>query len=497
MSSVTNTRYAPGLSLNDDPVWHLVRRATFTPTPALVSQVRREGIEPWLNRQLNPESINDYLYERERLRWFPDYYTSENEWAKKFPNQFSISHASYLLYMRRALLHERWSTRRQLQATVFGFWFDHFTVQASKTNAGYTTFFDVLRRNGLGTFENLLKGVMKTRVMHQYLDNHTNTGAAPNENLARELLELHTLGVSGGYTQEDVRQVARLISGAQLQVGTIVYNPSRHDRNPVKVMNWSHPNDGTTSEAISAQVDSLLSYLALHPSTARYISTKLVARFVSDNPKPTLVDRLTQIYLANDSELKPVLKALFLSQEFKNSIGEKVKRPQEQYSALMALSGARISPSCAKWPSANANIHEWNHLVASGHAPGEWIFPDGYPTEGDYWLSTAGLSASFKLLSTAVYLASASNYLSYYTRVNWNTRCGITKETNYLTGVKKLLMQLTGQPAPSTAFILQIANVWAGVTANGQQVKLNLPVNMNRTSNAVHAILCSPLFLVN
>ena len=190
------------------------------------------------------------------------------------------------------------------------FWSNHFNI-AIPSGEGWdvktTDDREVIRAHALGTFADLLQASAKSPAMLRYLDNDVSTAQSLNENYGRELLELHTVGVDAGYTQADVVDSARLMTGYTADIyGTFTYRSSSHYVGPVTVLGFSHANG---SAAGGQQVaEQYLSYLAHHPATARHLATKLAIRFVSDTPPSALIDRLAQIYLDNDTAIVPVLQ---------------------------------------------------------------------------------------------------------------------------------------------------------------------------------------------
>jgi len=246
----------------------------------------------------------------------------------------------------------------------------------------------------------MLLASARSPAMLVYLDNYVSNAFSTqgvNENWGRELLELHTLGIIDGqqvYTEADVRGVARIMSGrtinwtAGANQFTYVFNQGYHSREAVSILGggWSRPAraNGSTGEADG---DSLLSYLARHPSTARYISWKLCRRFVADVPPAALVDRLAAVYTANDTAIAPVLRALFLSPEFQASQGQKVKRPIEWLYSSLRCTNAAVNPL----PSGHASQRLRDTGLALGQPLNERTTPDGYPEKAVDWVSAEGL----------------------------------------------------------------------------------------------------------
>jgi len=296
----------------------------------------------------------------------------------------------------------------QLQEVMTDFWFNHFNVYLRKDEA--TPYYlvsyerDVIRPNSLGKFEDLLEAVAHSPAMLLYLDNSSSTGpdstsaekaaqaAAKkgnkkfkpeglNENYARELMELHTLGVNGGYSQADVIQAARILTGWTVdrpqRGGGFKYDANRHEPGTNKVMGKKFKDKG------EQEGRDLLHYLSTRPATAKFISRKLAIRFVSDDPPQSLVDHMAKTFLHSDGDIAAVLETLYRSPEFwsSNTYRAKIKTPLEY-----VVSAARAS---------DANIANMQPLMNALRDMGMPLYgsipPTGYKWDAADWVSTGAL----------------------------------------------------------------------------------------------------------
>src|SRR2546422_5567793 len=214
-----------------------------------------------------------------------------------------------------------------------GFWTDHLNINLEKGDCIYLKPSDdrlVIRAHALGNFKELIRASATSPAMLVYLDGKENRKAGPNdvpnENYARELLELHTLGVEGGYTQSDVYEVARCLTGWRLRTGwrkgTVYFDPSLHDDGEKHVLGQLIPAGGG-----AADLDRVVEIVCKHPSTARHIATKLVRRFVSEAVPAPLVTRGAAVFTATNGDIKSLLRTILNSDEFKAAQGVKFKRP--------------------------------------------------------------------------------------------------------------------------------------------------------------------------
>jgi uncharacterized protein (DUF1800 family) len=286
---------------------------------------------------------------------------------------------------------------RQLEEVLADFWYNHFNVFIEKGADRYlVTAYerDEIRPRVLGRFEDLLRSTARSPAMLFYLDNWESVGAQSpagvrrkrglNENYGRELLELHTLGVDGGYTQKDVTEVARCFTGWTIKqpqrAAEFEFNPRMHDEGEKTVLGVRIPAGGGIDDGYQ-----VLHLLAHHPSTARFISRKLAVRFVADDPPETLVNRMAATFLKKDGDLRAVLKTMFDSPEFwsRGAYRSKMKSPLEMVASSLRVINAQLDFTFAL-------NNQLNQLGEPLYRKAE---PTGYSNSGQEWLNSAGLLA--------------------------------------------------------------------------------------------------------
>jgi len=310
-------------------------------------------------------------------------------------------------------------SERQLDEVMTDFWFNHFNIFIGKGADRYliTSYErDVIRPHALGKFEDLLVATAQSPAMLFYLDNWLSVGPNSdvangipknankvyrkryrqknastkqskgkrnglNENYGRELMELHTLGVNGGYTQKDVTEAARVLTGWTLKQpkegGGFTFEDRMHEPEDKTVLGHRIKSNG------EKEGFELLHLLAHHPSTAKFISTKLAMRFVSDNPPPALIDRMSQTFLKKDGDIREVLKTMLLSPEFwaPDAYRAKIKTPLEFVVSSLRASGAEVTDAM---PIARALQNLGMPLY--GMQP-----PTGYSSKSDAWVNSSAL----------------------------------------------------------------------------------------------------------
>jgi len=283
----------------------------------------------------------------------------------------------------------------QLEEQMTWFWMNHFSVFQFKGPlralvADYEE--RAVRPQALGRFRDLLGATARHPAMLIYLDNARNSAGRLNENYARELMELHTLGVDGGYSQRDVEALARILTGWSLDLagGQLSrFYPRRHDFSDKQLLGVTIKGKG------AAELDEALDLLSRHPSTARFVSRKLAMFLVADEPPPALVERMAQSFAASDGDIAQVLRTLFASAEFRASLGAKFKDPL-QY----ALSALRLVLDQRALPDAQPVI---GALARMGEPLYARVTPDGYPLERTGWASPGQLATRFEVARGIAY----------------------------------------------------------------------------------------------
>ena len=409
----------------DRQILHALNRLTYGPRPGDFERVRAIGLSAWIDRQLRPQMIDDSATERalaelttlrmpiaELLREFPrpDPKLREKiargemtrqEMQERYPMEkrpFRIAAELQAAKVIRAVMSER-----QLEEVMVDFWFNHFNVFAGKGDVRwYVSAYEreAIRPHALGTFPDLVRATARHPAMLFYLDNwlsarpdfivpagpNRGRNAGLNENYARELMELHTLGVDGGYTQRDVTEVARAFTGWTIdrpQIdGRFVFRPLMHDGGEKVVVGHRIPAGGGQGDG-----ERVIEILTRHPSTARFLATKLVRRFVSDTPPPALIARVAATYAGTGGDIPAMLRVIFESREFSGEdvYRAKIKKPFEFVaSAVRALGGSTDAEGGSALARASAEIGEPLYLAQP---------PTGYADRADVWVNAGALLA--------------------------------------------------------------------------------------------------------
>ena len=379
-----------GFTPERDPELHAVRRLTFGPTPADVEHVRAIGLAAWLVEQLTPESLDTSLVEDEVQAAFPELAWSARELLDSYEADGNGPQRAVAL--PGAALVRNTRSPAQLHERLVEFWGDHFNAPQFSPPMVISRIVmdrDVLRAHATGRFSDMLVAVAQSPAMLIYLDNVRSSKGSINENYARELLELHTVGVAGGYTEDDIVAVAGLLTGWSIDRNSLEFRflPQRHDPSAVNALGWTRP---TTGDPLDHGED-FLHHLARLPETAAFVCRKLAVRFVADEPDDGLVAAMADSWLANDTEIASVITTMVSHPRFADA-PPKFNRPWDHY--MQMLRSLDVTVDITRQPSRLAVIGNVRDL---GQPPFRWPAPDGYPdTEAD-WLDAGALLARWNL----------------------------------------------------------------------------------------------------
>ncbi len=374
---------------------HLVTRFSYGITAALEADVRKAGgADAWFERQLTaPDKVADRSADKLRS-WWPDL---DRRPADLWKRQVTDVRGGWevMADYGRWLLNRRIHTRRPVHEKMTEFWeaLLHVPVIGDAQFTWRADYGDTIRRHALGRFDQLLPAAITHPAMLIFLSAATSTKTAPNENLGRELLELHTVGV-GNYTEDDVKASARILTGWHVDLWKTwkaSYEPDDHWTGRVKVAGFSHRNKDADGRAVTKEY---LRHLARHPKTAHRICERLATKFVRQDPPAALVRRLAKVYLKNDTAIVPVLRALVASKEFRAAAGRKLRDPSEDVVATYRVLGVDLRRPSGTDSAANAMIWQAENVGLSPHA---WPRPDGSPVDDDVWASPARALASLEL----------------------------------------------------------------------------------------------------
>jgi len=430
---------------------------------------------------------------------------------------------------QRAALVRAVHSKRQLREIMVNFWHDHFNVTASDYDAGpvYVSYQrDVLRPQAFGNFRVMLEEVAKSTSMLYYLDNASNTRAGPNENFARELLELHTLGAEhylgfmdpfqvppdaedpsypAGYTDIDVYETASAFTGWSVKNGhwqypaendgSFVYRQAWHDAGPKFLLGrMLYPEQPALKDGRD-----VLDRLASHPGVARFICKKIIRRFVSDTPDPALVTSAATIFRQNwraANQIELTLRHILNSTAFAQTWGAKSRRPFEAVAAAMRALGSDWTLNVG---TAKSDEFAWR-MGFTGHAPYDWPAPNGYPDTQQAWSGSSSYAMTWKILN---WLTETSDNAVPLAPILATTRAQVpswtaTKLVDFwcqrilgyapTAARRQTLIAFMAQNGDPASYVITDTNTWAATD-------LKRHYNQERLRSMVSLILMSPEFL--
>jgi uncharacterized protein (DUF1800 family) len=404
----------------DQTTHHLLSRISFGPTREELARAARLGFHAYLEEQLRPDSIADDDVEK-RVAGLKTMRLSSSELFKLYPpprlskqpgmadGQAMAGPRFVIFELQQARLLRAAYSRRQLYEVMVDFWSNHFNIFAAKgADRWLITSYDrdTIRPHVLGKFGDILRATAQSPAMLFYLDNWLSASPSAaarfgpnnfkrglNENYAREIMELHTIGVDGGYSQQDVHEVARCFTGWTIRrprgQAEFVFEPRIHDDGEKVVLNNRIPAGGGMDDGLR-----VIDILASHPATARFIATKLARRFVSDDPPSTSVDRAAAVFRQTDGDISAVLRSLITAPEFSSAAAyrTKMKKPLEFVASALRATGAQteVTPQLMRYLG----------------RMGEPLFlaqpPTGYPDSSASWISADMLLTRMNFASDLV-----------------------------------------------------------------------------------------------
>jgi len=402
----------------------VLNRVTWGATPASAAEIEAMGPDRWLARQLHP-GVDDPLppavqaqidalpISSQPMAQLVVDLDAQNKAANALtdPDQKKAAQQAYQQAMTstakqaatREILRDLYSPD-QLKEQMTWFWFNHFNVHEYKANIRpmIGDYVDrAIRPHALGRFRDLLEATLKHPAMLRYLDNADNAAGHINENYAREIMELHTLGVGSGYSQKDVQELARILTGVGIDTkpdnpklkpelqgqlvreGLFEFNPARHDYGDKVFLGHVIKGSGF------GEVEQALDILSHDPATARHVCTQIATYMVSDNPPPALVQRMAVSFQRSDGDVALVLQTMFRSPEFKASLGTRFKDPVHYVISSVRLAyGDRVILNTGP-------VQNWVNRLAEGYYNHET--PDGYAMASAAWDGPGQMSTRFEI----------------------------------------------------------------------------------------------------
>lgn len=502
--------------------------------------------QAWTNQQLQPANMDDGACDARLAA--ANYTTLSKSLAQLWADHHSVTD-NYTLRMQplaeteAAMVLRATYSKRQLFERMVGFWHDHFSVYGADYDIGpifpsYDR--DVIRPNALGNFRQMLGAVARSTAMQYYLDNYNSIGANYNENYAREVMELHTLGVANyygpsdpfnvpclmateihcpgsapaGYVDNDVYEAARSLTGWTIKNGNWRY-PDDNDGGFIYRADWhDHANKVflglyiPANQAAMVDGNTVFDRIAAHPGTARHIAGKLCRRFIGDQPPQDIIDAATATFSAAadaPDQIAQVVRVILASDAFKSHWGTGMKRPLEAAIGALRALAADYSPDPSDTTSDWTTTDQFFSLLQqAGHRPFRWGPPNGYPDDITAWSSTGALAMTLKLMAQIPEWHRSTAASPFLTDILAQTKAQIAAPNRNATAIidywcdRILGYRPTGTHAIATAFLQQNATANAALdldTDSWNAGDLKAHYTQQRLRTAVGMLLMNPDYL--
>ena len=395
------TEVAPAPAAWKDPVARLLRRATMGLTADDLAAAKQTGYSAWLDRQLKPARVADDAVTQALATRYPLLALPAEQLATANGN-------TVVQQLQQATVFRAAFSRRQLFERMVEFWSDHFNISVNKV--GYLKVVDdrdVIRKYALGRFGDLLRASAKSPAMLAYLDQTQSRSGRPNQNYAREVMELHTLGVDGGYTQTDVAELSRVLTGWTIQGrGNFYFDPNGHDWGSKTVLGLTIPaGSPSLGQKGIEEGERILDLLVNHPSTARFIAAKMLRWLLTAEPTDSQVRTIAGVYRATGGDISAMVRAI-LNDAWVTASPAKFKRPFHYIVSATRVLG----------PTVTATDPLYNQINVIGQPLFVYETPDGYPDRTEYWSGNIvprwNAAMSLANLRTAAVTVDAAPYLT-------------------------------------------------------------------------------------
>lgn len=462
---------------------HVVRRFALAHDPAMFAEARRVGWRTWFERELIASPTKDSAMLSLLSKELP-LSTLTFPQAKDYTAARSIQFSGVPIgaggnQRRGTTIIRTLLTPRPLHESLSQFWLDFFSIPYLENPVGTYTIDLEIRNVALTSFPTILRKMYSSLKIFEYLDNTRNNRGAMNENLARETLELYSVG-DGNFTERDMEQLTILLTGRHNSWngrGALDFHPSHHayTSEPLTILGRQYPNDGSVN--LGTQLYSFIDALAMDRRTAVNVCTRLARRFVQDDPPSALIDGMVSVYMRTRGDVKELLRYIVNSYYFRNSAGLKWRRPGEYFDSYHRSMGVTwaADPSTSGSREFYLTMSRYlSTLSVAGHEPRAWKTPDGYPDKASRWQGSSALNQALKLVQGN---APVDPEL---TRIGqWSERLGITTiDTSTTT---KIANNLVGYQLPSPIKTVVDSELSGYGTTN------------ERIDRAVRALYVSPL----
>ncbi|MGG5260338.1 DUF1800 family protein [Phycicoccus avicenniae] len=490
---------APRLTgISTSPEWVMARRAALGSSFVVADEIRRVGVPAWLNAQFRPDTIAEPFLAQAASKYPAIWSTTPEGDAKA--GYGGISEGIMAEQMMRVHVLRPVYTKRHLQTTMADFWLDYFSLPyAENKMTGQARQLDALaRRMAFRTFSDVLVAFTFSAGMLSYLDQYGSNRAHPIENLAREVMELYSVGV-GHYTEADVKAASKLFSGlwgGTRADGTVALgvHEANHWFGAVTIRGRRYANTPWNGGTTSGPKDMVrfVRDLANDPVTRAAVCLRIARRFVSDSPPAAMVTAMQKAWVAKGGSIEHVLRAMFTHPTWLSTAGQKWRRPAETWAAVAATAGVQWTHTRRPADLTDKPVPTtYEAIKAAGQPVRDWPSPQGMPDRSTHWMGTASVLGGFNVADAV--LSDADPHLTCPRDLAG--RLGITASMTFADAAMRILERVTGYRVPAThALVRTLAVRLAG---GGAPARLDAPMGtVAGVERAVHAAMTSPLMFL-
>jgi uncharacterized protein (DUF1800 family) len=480
------------------PEWIMARRTAIGASFVVADEIRKVGVRAWLDAQFRPDGIAEPFIATARSKYPAVWNTTPAADTKCGYAGISEGHMAEQL-MRVHVLRPVY-TKRHLQTTMADFWLDYFSLPFSENKmTGSARQLDALARTmAFRRFSDVLVAFTFSTGMLTYLDQYGSNRVHPTENLARELMELYSVGV-GRFTEADVKAASKLLSG--LWGGTrpdgsvnLGVHEANHWFGAVTIRGRRYANTAWNGGTTSAPKDMVrfVRDLANDPYTRAAVCTRLARRFVSDTPPAAMVSAMASAWVATGGSIEHVLRAMFTHPTWVTTAGQKWRRPAETWAAVAATAGVEWTHTR---PAANLTEKPvsvtYDAIRAAGQPVRDWPTPQGMPDRNTHWMGTASVLGGLNAVDAV--LGNADGHLTC--RGVFAARLGVTASMTFAQAAVRILERVTGYRVPASHALVRVvmARLNGGTDPSSPDAPMGTTAGVDR---AVHSAMTSPLMFL-
>lgn len=484
------------------PEWVMARRVALGTSYVVADEIKKVGLDAWLAAQFRPDTIAEPFIETVRGK-YPGVWMTDDELSKYLPIYSGVPVAAISAQLRRVHVLRFAYTKRHLQTAMADFWLDYFSFPYSENKVfrAARELDKMARELAFKPFPLIYQRFIASGGMFQYLDQYTSVKAHPGENLAREMMELYSVGV-GNYTEADIKAAAKLLTGTRPGVaadGSATFSISEQDHyfGAVTIRGKQYANKewgpaGSGAAQVAADIRRFMIDLATDPLTVRRVCTRLAQRFVADQPPASMISAMISAWNASGGDIEKVLRAMFVDPGWLSTAGHKWRRPAELWGSLAATAQVQWTYVPAKDDYYSPPVPvTFDQILAAGQPVRDWPSPQGMPDSNTHWGGTSSMLGGFNAADMVI--NGTDPHLTCPGQ--WAQRLGITTNLSFEDAAVRIVERVTGFVVPTEHPVTRTVIKRLNDGTEPPNPKITLP-SLAGVERAVHAAFTSPLMFL-